>query len=162
MHENFQWFTVSRDVAGNAGPQDAAQYSAVASNNLWGVHLGCGDECRLGDSPIGTFACSLDLQTGLFIDFAQMIDRYERLDRAFAMKRSRRQYSFVPELQGNVNLWYYPIEGVQMRVGYSAMAFFNTFGSPNPVNFNFGGLDTTYDRVFRFFNGINAGMAFIF
>lgn len=162
MWENFQWYTISRDTAGNASAADGAVYSNITSNNLWGVHIGCGDECRFGDTPIGTFSGSLDLQAALFCDFATLISRYDRLDFQYAMKRARRQSALVPELQANVNLWYYPIEGVQLRFGYSAMAFFDTFGSPNPVNFNFGGVDATYEHMFRWFNGMNAGLALIF
>lgn len=162
MWERFSWRTTSRDLNSNAGPQDTALYSNVASNNLYGVFVGCGDECRLGDSPIGTFACSLDLGVAVLVDFATLVAKYERADGQIAAKRARKDYSFVPEFTGQVNLWYYPIEGVQLRVGYSAMAFFNTFGSPNPVNFNVGGIDATYERLFRYFNGLNAGIGFIF
>lgn len=162
MWERFSWQTTSRDLASNASGADSAIYSNVNSNNLYGLFVGCGDECRLGDTPVGTFACSLDLGVGLLVDFATLVTKYQRADRQIAAKRARHDYSFVPEFTGQANLWWYPIEGVQLRVGYSGMAFFNTFGSPNPVNFNFGGLDVPTERLFRYFNGLNAGIAFIF
>ena len=62
-----------------------------------------------------------------------------------------------------MNLWWYPTEGIQLRVGYDAMAFFNTVAGKTPVDFNFGGLAPTWDRgVYRLFDGINAGIALIF
>ena len=71
--------------------------------------------------------------------------------------------TFVPELEGQFNLWWYPTEGIQIRVGYSLMAFFNTVASKQPIDFNFGGLNPTWDEgVYRLFDGINAGISFIF
>ncbi len=160
--ERFAWRTISRDINGNAGPQDVAVYSNVASNFMYGFHLGCGNETRLGDTPIGTFSVSCDLQTALFLDFGHLVAKYERADRQISSKRSRKDYNIVPELQANVNLWWYPIEGIQLRVGYDAMAFFNTFASTDPVSFNYFGLDPVYQSTFRFFDGLNAGIAFVF
>lgn len=162
MWEAFRWTTTSYDINGNAGPLDIANYSNVTSNNLYGVRIGCGDECRLGDTPLGTFSISLDCQVAPLIDFAHLEAKYARADGQVSIKKARYQTAFTPEVQANANVWWYPIEGVQIRAGYSAMGFFNTFASPNPVNFNVGGIDATYTHIFRLFNGINAGIAFIF
>jgi hypothetical protein len=162
MWENFKWRTVSYDVNGNASPLDVADYSNVTSNNLYGVFLGCGTECRFGDTPIGTFAGSLDARVAPLVDFAHLEPKYAREDGQISMKQARYAYAISPEVQANANLWWYPIEGVQIRVGYAAMGFFNTYASPNPVNFNYGGLDAVYTHIFRFFQGMNAGIGFIF
>jgi hypothetical protein len=167
IYEKFLWRTVDNGflldgITPDVGPFNAANYTNTMSNNLYGAVIGCGDECRLGDTPIGTFAVSFDAQAALFVNFFKARAKYERADRATAATRTRRLYSWVPELEGNLNLWWYPIEGVQLRVGYNAMTFFNTFSSPFPVSFNFGALDPAYERVFRLFHGLNAGIAVIF
>jgi hypothetical protein len=160
--ENFKWRTVSLDEFGQAGQDDVAIYSNVVSNNLWGVHFGCGSEWRCMDTPIGTFSVSLDLQAAALIDFVKEEAKYERGDFAASAKRAKRDYKLVPELQGAADIWWYPIEGVQIRVGYDVMAFFNTVAAQNPVSFNYGGLDPPWEHEFRWFNGLHAGIALIF
>jgi hypothetical protein len=69
----------------------------------------------------------------------------------------------VPEAQANANVFWFPIEGVEIRGGYDFMAFFNTVTSPNPVDFNFGRLapDWHHGKT-RFIDGFHLGIAFIF
>lgn len=162
--ERFKWRTVSIPFDPNEPtlPDDVAIYSNTISNRLYGFHVGCGSECRLSDTAMGTFACSIDLQGAMFVNLCKTRAKYEREDRGISAHRSRRFATLVPELQGQVNLWWYPIEAIQLRVGYNAMGFFNTIASQQPVSFNFGGLDPQYDHVTRFFHGLNAGIAFIF
>ena len=47
----------------------------------------------------------------------------------------------MPNANAAVNLWWYPIDGVQIRVGYQAMTYFNTLYMLEPVGFNFGNID---------------------
>jgi hypothetical protein len=161
--ERFQWRTISLQFDGQAGPDDAAMYTNIVSNRMFGPFCGMGWEWRLGDKPLGTFAVSLDLQAALLVDFVREIAKYERLDRFTAAKRSRKDYQLVPEVAGSVNLWWYPIEGIQLRVGYDVMAFFHTISSPEPVDFDFGALAPAWvDDEVRFIDGLHAGIAFIF
>ena len=72
-------------------------------------------------------------------------------------------YEIAAQLQGQVNLWWFPIEGVQMRVGYDLLAFFNTIYSPYPVAFDFGVLDPPWEnKAVRLLDGFNVGLCFIF
>jgi hypothetical protein len=160
--ERFRWRTTSADFLGESSPADVAVYSNVVSNRMYGVHAGCGTECRTGDTPIGTFAVSVDTEVAGMVDLVKENASYERGDRQISAKRARQQFKLVPEIQANVNAWWYPIEGVQLRVGYDLMGFFNTVSSPNPVSFNFGGLDPAWVSQTRWFNGLNTGIAFIF
>jgi hypothetical protein len=163
--ERFKWRTIDVDVNGAQpdGGADSAVYTNIVSNRLYGVHLGGGDEFRLCDTPIGTFSVSLDLQAALFADIVKERAKYERGDGETTSKRSRTEYKFVPELEGQVNFWWYPVEGIQVRVGYDANAFFNTVSSPYPVDFNYGRVDPGWkDGTFRFLDGITAGVGFIF
>ncbi len=162
--ERFRWRTTDIDTTGNAGPDDVAIYSNIVSNRMYGVDIGCGDECRLGDTPIGTFAVSLDWRAAALVDVVREIEKYERSDRFTAAKRNRTEYEIVPELQGQLNLWWYPpIEGVQVRVGYDLMGFFNTVSAPYPVAFNLLSPENTFrSGTFRMIDGFNAGIALSF
>ncbi|MGE3807321.1 MAG: Lpg1974 family pore-forming outer membrane protein [Gemmataceae bacterium] len=160
--ERFKWRTADLDLFGNGAPFNTAIYSNIISNNLYGFHIGCGDEMRLGDTPVGTFSVSLDLQAAALLNVAKTRAKYEREDRQISAHHSRKEFTFVPELQAQINLWWYPIEGVQLRVGYNAMAFFNTISSPVPIDFDFGSLSPKFERETRFFDGLNAGIGIIF
>lgn len=160
--ERFTWRTVSVDITGQAGPDDAAIYSNTISNRMYGLHAGFGHEWNWGTCPIGSFSCSLDLEAALFADIAKDRAKYERADRATAAQRVHQELRFSPEVEGHLNFWWYPIEGVMVRVGYNAMAFFNTEASPEPVSFNFGGLDPPWKDQFRLFHGLNFGVGLIF
>jgi hypothetical protein len=96
------------------------------------------------------------------INFVHEIAKYERGDFAIAAKRGKHEYTIVPELSAALNLWWYPIEGVQIKVGYELAAFFNTIASPEPVSFNFGSPTPEWERTFRWFDGFNVGIGLIF
>jgi len=105
----------------------------------------------------------VDLQAAPLLDVIKERAKYERGDKNTSAKRARTEYTIVPEIQGQANLWWFPTEGVQLRIGYDAMAFFNTVASPNPVSFDFSGLDPPWQKgIYRFMNGFNAGISFSF
>jgi hypothetical protein len=158
MWERFRWRTVSETFDGQAGQDDVAIYSNIVSNQMYGVDIGLGSEWYFGHG----FSVSLDAKAAGMIDFVHEIAKYERADFEIQSKRGKKDYTVVPELDGQINVWWYPIEGVQIRVGYEVMSFFNTISSKDPVSFNFGGLDPAWERTYRFFDGFNAGIGFIF
>jgi len=141
------------------GAQNVAIYTNIMSNRMYGPFIGIGNECYLGHG----FSISLDLKAALLLDVVKERAMYQRGDFATEAKRAKTDFTVVPEVQGQLNLWWYPIEGVAVRVGYNAFAFFNTIGSEKPIAFNFGGLDPPWDHQFiRFFDGVNAGISFMF
>ncbi len=156
--ERFKWRTVSYDTAGVANADDIAIYTNIVSNRMYGMHAGMGTEWYLKYG----LSLSADVRVAALLDVVKERARYERGDRSITSKRAKTEYAFVPETQANVNLWWYPIEGVQMRVGYDFMAFFNTVSSKEPVTFSYGTLDPKWDRTIRLLDGLNAGIAFIF
>jgi hypothetical protein len=158
MWEGFKWRTVSQDFQGQANQDDVAIYDNIVSNQMYGPTVGVGNEVYLGHG----FSFSLDLRAALMVDFVHEIVKYQRADFSTEAKRGAKQYTVVPELDAICSAWWYPIEGVQVRVGYNFLNFFNTISSPNPVSFNFGNLDPGYSRTYRFIDGINAGIGFIF
>lgn len=150
-------------VLGEATQSDIAVYTNVISQRMYGVHLGSGYERRLSDTPIGTFSVSLDLDAAFLLDVVKEIAKYERGDKFIAAKRARTEYQPVPELSATANILWYPIEGVEVHVGYDFMSFFNTVAAPSPVDFNFNSLNPGYRNGFtRFIDGFHAGIAFIF
>jgi hypothetical protein len=158
--ERFKWRTVSYDANGNAGPTDAAIYTNIVSNRMYGGHMGFGQEWYMGHGV----ALSLDLEAALLLDIVKERAKYElgEKDLAPQNKRAITDYTVVPELQANLNVWWYPTEAVQVRVGYDVMTFFNTKGFHSPVDFKYGSVAPAYEHVFRYFHGLNAGIALIF
>jgi hypothetical protein len=163
MWERFKWRTVDYNVFGVSTPVDAADYSNITSNRLYGAFLGCGNEWYLGSTPIGAFSVSLDLEAALMMDIVKERAKYELEDRSIAAQRSRVEYTFAPELQANLGFWWYPIEAIQVHVGYDAMCFFNTISSRRPIDFNYGALSPEWNHIpTRFFDGFRAGIGFVF
>jgi hypothetical protein len=160
--ERFWWRTVSVRFDGAGSPEWTADYTNVVSNYMYGVFIGCGNEFRCADTPIGTFAVSLDLEADAMIDFVREIAKYEREDMFTSTHRSIRRPRPVPGFEANFNVWYYPIEAVQIRVGWNVIGLINTIASPNPVDFNMGALTPVYEHEFRILQGLNAGVGVIF
>jgi hypothetical protein len=162
MWERFTWRVTRQELDGSSLPIDSAQYTNVVSNRLYGIHTGIGNEWFCGDTRFGAFSVSLDLQGALFIDFMKGRPKYELGDKSTAAQRGRNLVSFVPEADGQLNFWWYPYHGVVVRFGYEGMAFFNTFSSPRPVDFNFGAIAPAYESTIRLLDGFNLGLGFIF
>lgn len=168
--ERYSWRTIDipqdplAAVPDTPSERDWAIYTNIVSNRLYGVHCGCGTDYRLGDTPVGTFALTCEVQGAAFVDIVREREKYELGDRSTNAHITRNQYTFAPEVQGSIGLWWYPpIEGVQLRVTYEGMAFFNTISAPNPVSFDLQKLDNTWDHQFlRVLNGFRAGLSISF
>ena len=157
--ERFQWITRSYDVDGNSNPQDAAFYTNTLSQRMYGPFVGCGHEIFLANQ----FSLSVDLTGALLLDVVKERAKYELGDRSTEAKRGVNEWALVPNANVAVNLWWYPVEGVQVRVGYQAMAFFNTRNMEEPVGFDVGAIDPRYDvQYFRLIHGLNIGVGLFF
>jgi hypothetical protein len=158
--ERFKWITEKQNVDGQSGPLDNAIYTNIVSNRMYGLFVGCGNDWFLGNG----FSVSLDLQAAGYLDIVKKRAKYElgQKDMPGSVKRARTDYTLVPEFRAELNLWYYPIEGVQVRIGYNVMAFFNTVAGSKPVCFDAGALDPNWERQSRWFDGLNVGIALIF
>src|SRR5262245_62844244 len=60
--ESFQWRTVDADINGNASEFDAAVYTNVVSNRMYGPFVGVGNEWFICSNSCGAFSVSLDLE----------------------------------------------------------------------------------------------------
>lgn len=159
FYDRFNWRTVSYDVNGNARPEDAATYSNTLSQRMYGPIFGFGHEIFLHNQ----LSLSVDLTGGVLLNVIKERAKYELGDESTQSKRSNNEYSVVPNGNANVNLWWYPIEGVQVRVGYQAMTYFNTRRMTEPIGFDYGAIDPNYGtQVFRIIHGINFGIGLFF
>jgi hypothetical protein len=61
------------------------------------------------------------------MDFGRSYIKWVRGDDGTEAKVSRKIFTPVPETEADLNLWWYPIEGVQIRVGYDFIALYNMF-----------------------------------
>ncbi|MCS7269462.1 MAG: Lpg1974 family pore-forming outer membrane protein [Gemmataceae bacterium] len=162
--ERFQWWTFSYDIDGNITPQDTARYTNTLSQRMYGPFIGCGHEIFI----LNQFSLSTDLTAAMLFNVAKMRAKYQLgenvpADIATQSKFGREEFRVVPNLNAAVNFWWYPVEGVQIRVGYQALMFFNTLHMDEPVGFNYGNIDPSYKvKEFRLLHGFNVGIGFFF
>lgn len=157
--ERFLWRTVAADNLGQSQPSDVANYTNIVSNRMYGPVLGCEQELYIGRG----FAITLHADAAAFVNVVKERAQYERADQVTKAKKSITEYTFVPALNGELNITWYPLEGIQLRLGWNSTAFFNTVYSPNPISFNFGNIDPNFERkAIRYFDGIDVGLAITF
>ena len=166
IFERFSWYTAAYDTGGNLRPQDVAWYTNTLSQRMYGPFIGSGHEIYLANS----FSLSVDLTAAALLNIDKERVKY-KLENPGAggvlspvsSKRSRDNFGIVPNANAAVNLWWYPIEGVQIRLGYTAMSYFNTVRMQEPVGFNYGAIDPRYQtQVFRLIHGLNVGIGLFF
>jgi hypothetical protein len=158
--DRYKWFTADLDARGNESPVWAANYTNIDSNRMYGFRLGIGNECYLGHG----FSVALDLSASGFLDVVKERTAYSRDDRHVGQerKRSRTDYTLVPSAQGTLNLCWYPYRGFELRLGYDVQGFANTVFARHPIDFDFSAVAPTFDRVFRFIDGLQAGVGINF
>jgi len=158
--ERFAWTTTDLNIEGQGNEFDSALYTNIVSNRLYGLFAGAQQEWYLGHG----FAGFLDLRAALFANIVNARAKYEfgAKNQTPQSRRGRRQYTLAPELQANLGMNWYPFEGIELRVGYDVMMFFNTISSPTPISFDFLGVDPQYKSTFRLLDGFNAGIALVF
>lgn len=166
LFDRFQWYTLSMNVLGEANPQDQAWYTNTISQRMYGPVIGCGHEVFLANQ----FSLSVDLTGGLLLSVVKERAKYKLESpgdgatiQPIASKSSHNTWQLVPNANINLNLWWYPTEGVQLRVGYQGMAYFNTTRMDEPVGFNYAVPDPRYEtQVFRLLHGFNVGVGLFF
>ncbi len=154
--ERFSFRTVDLDIDSIPSPLNTATYYNEWENQLYGGQVGGGYEYYLGQG----FAWSVEGRVGLFLDYRKTKVSVERGD--VDPRTTREDVSLSPFFQGGLYLWWYPLEGVQCRAGYEFLGIFNVRRSEQPVSFDLGKLDATYEDMFLRFDGFSAGIAFIF
>ncbi len=157
--DRFRFLSQTYDLAGNTGGRFEALYTNTLSQRLYGPYIGCAHDWYLK----GNFSLSAEMSGGLMANFIKMRAKYELGDNTVQAKRSRNAIDLVPTAGGNVNLWWYPVSGIQVRVGYTANTFFNTRNMDEPIGFNYGAIDPAYGtQYFRLIHGLNVGVGIFF
>jgi hypothetical protein len=157
--ERFQWITRSFSTDGSSNPQDAAFYTNTLSQRLYGPFAGIGQEIFIANQ----FSLSLDLTGAMLLGIVKERTKYELGDRSTEAKNGVNEWTLVPNANAAINLWWYPVEGVQVRFGYQAMTYFNTRNMQDPVGFNMGAIDPVYNiQYFRLIHGLNLGVGLFF
>lgn len=157
--ERFQWRTVSTDQNGLASTHDVANYTNTLSQRMYGPMLGCGHEIFVANQ----FSLSLDLTGSLLLDVVKERAKYKLEDNTIQSKWGDQSFRLVPNANIAFNAWWYPVEGVQLRLGYQALTFYNTVYMINPVGFNYGNIAPQYEfKAFRLVHGFNLGIGFFF
>src|SRR5205807_1989323 len=81
LFDQFKWRTVDADVNGLSNSGTVANYRNTTTNLLYGVAAGFGNELYLGNTPIGAFSVSVDLEVAGYMDFSKARANYELGDR---------------------------------------------------------------------------------
>jgi hypothetical protein len=126
---------------------------------MYGPFFGCGHEVYMGKR----FSVSLDVTGAVLMNVIKERAKYKLESNEIQNKLSRDEFGIVPSATAHLNLWWYPIEGMQIRVGYNAYTFFNTMRMEQPIGFNYSSLDPAYEtQYFRIVHGANAGIGLFF
>jgi len=162
LYDKFSWRTVDYDQNGLANNGTIADYHNITSNRLYGAGIGTGNEWFLGDTPVGAFSFSADFEGSLYMDLVKGRAGYVLGDRSTEATRSRNLAALVPSVEGKLSFHWFPWEAVEFQIGYDFFAFFNTYASPYPIDFNLGAIDPTWSPVSRLLQGVKLGVAFVF
>ncbi len=167
--ERFQWRSVALGINVDqivlgaapslvASPDWAARYVNTLSQRMYGPTIGTGHEVWLGNG----FSLGVECTGAVLLDIAKQRAKYIREDQATQAKRSWVDYHIVPNVNGQINLTWQPIDGVTLRVGYNAMSYFNTIYMKQPIGFNVGAIDPSYvTKPYRLLHGSNVGLGFV-
>lgn len=157
--ERFWWRSTNYDINGFAVPQYAAEYTNIMSQRMYGPFIGCSHDVYLGNG----FSLDFAVSAAALFNITKQRAKYELADRSLQAKRSALDYTLVPNVNLDVNMYWRPVAGIEMRVGYSLWNFFNTFHMEQPIGFNFGAMDPVYEKgYYRFLEGMNVGIALAF
>lgn len=157
--DRFRWLSQVFDLSGNTGGRFEGRYENTLSQRMYGPYIGCSHDVYLKNN----FSLSADLTGGLLFNFVHERAAYKLGDLSVASHRQWREVDLTPTAGGNVNLWWYPVRGIQLRVGYSAMTFYNTRNMQDPIGFNYGAIDPVYGtQYFRIVHGLNIGLGVFF
>lgn len=162
--EKYQWRTTDLgSTTQGASPIDqpswTATYTNIDSNRMYGADIGLAQELYVGHG----FALQLNTEVAAYMDVVRERTQYALDVRdSVRNRRSRTNYTFVPEFEVTPSIMWYPVEGIQVRVGYDWALFLNTIATPRPVTFDYSGLDPARERQARFLEGFQANIAFIF
>ncbi|HEX4589980.1 MAG TPA: hypothetical protein VH120_08635, partial [Gemmataceae bacterium] len=165
--EQFRLRATSANFLGTSAPTDIGIYENVVSNRMYGPFAGMGFERYLGRG----FGIGLEGEAAFLLDIVKERASVQNGDRPdpsagtpfVRVKKAATNFSPVGEFAANAQIYWYPIEGIQLRAGYNLMTFLNTVAAKDPIAFDARNFDPNWqNRAIRFLDGFNAGVGFIF
>jgi hypothetical protein len=146
LWENYNWKTFAEDLTGQAADVWNAFYTNLISNRLYGVKFGCSNDWYLGHG----FAVTCEPYAAPMLDFVKEMAKYERGDYHIGPQRKRAITDLIPTGNAglNLNLDWYPYEGVEVRLGFNLDMYFNTKTSLHPIDFDYAALTPVYNHEF--------------
>lgn len=148
----------SNDGSVTQSPAFVMEYTNKITNRFYGMMIGCGSEAYLGMG----WAISVEARVGASAQASRVVTEVERGDGNYQLKHTSNQITAVTQFQAGGYLWWYPIEGIQLRVGYEYLGIVGARRSPNPIDFDLGRLQPEVKGTYFSLDGIVAGVAFIF
>jgi hypothetical protein len=159
IEDKFRWITTDLNDFGVASPVYVGVYNNQVDNRNYGLWTGLQQEWYLGWGV----ALMLNLNAGAFLDVAKTMVDYQRGDRGGPENKRTRQFDKAAGmLQATPSIMWYPLEGIQLQFAYDIFVFFNQVSYDQPVDFNYSSLTPPYHDTWRWFNGFQATIAFIF
>jgi hypothetical protein len=158
MEERFKLRIVDTDIEGSSLPENAMQYTNKMSNKYYGGQAGVGTESYIGNG----FAISFEGKAGVLAEVSKATVKVIREDLAVGLRKSDNQTSVTAMFQAGAYLWWYPMEGIQARIGYEFLGVLGSRRAPEPIDFDLGKLAPIYEKLFLRVDGVTAGVAFIF
>ena len=154
LQERYRMYITDYDVDGNAF---LMRYTDRVKNKYYGMQAGLGSEAYLG---LG-WSVSVEAKGGVAAENSHTSTEIANLLNS-RFEHSNNQFGVVGFFQGGAYLWWYPIEGIQLRAGYEYLGVVNARRSPNPIDYDLGRLQPNYEHKFLSIDGFTMGVAFIF
>ena len=148
----------TNDGSVTQSPEFAMIYTNKITNHFYGMMIGCGSEAYLG---LG-WAISVEAKVGALAERTRVVTDVKRQDGNYQLKHTSNQINAATNFQAGGYLWWYPIEGIQLRAGYEYSGIVGARRSPNPIDFDLGRLQPEVKATYFSLDGFVAGVAFIF
>jgi hypothetical protein len=156
--ERYRLRIVDMDIEGSSLAENAMQYENKISNKYYGGQAGIGTESYIANG----FAITFEGKLGVLAENSRATVKVLREDLAVGLRKVDNQVNTTTMFQAGAYLWWYPMEGIQMRIGYEFLGILGSRRSPDPVDFDLGKLNPGYDKLFLRVDGVTGGLAFIF
>lgn len=153
LQERYRMYVDDLDIDGNF---TTMRYTNRVKNRYFGAQAGLGSEAYLGSG----WAVSVEVKGGVLAENSQA--ETEITDFFSSFDRSDNQFGVAGMATGSVYLWWYPIEGIQLRCGYEYMGLFGVRRSPNPIDYDLGRLRPVYENKYLQVDGFTVGVGFVF
>lgn len=156
--ERYRLRMVDLDLDGFSNPINDMTYQNKIRNHMYGPQVGTGSEIYINNG----FSLSLQAKVGVMAVTSKASTSIKRGDALAEYKHVENETTVGTMFEGGAYLWWYPIEGIQLRVGYEYLGIVGVRRSTHPVDFDLGKLQPIMRNTYMSVDGFTAGIAFIF